>query len=62
MPEDQAKKIAIKFAAEFVYYKANPETKKDVPPVVYENVKMAYEEWITEHEKNPTKPYNPFQR
>lgn len=36
------KQEAIKFAAEYAYRKANPDSKMDIPSIVYENVENFY--------------------
>ena len=36
---------AVMFCGEYSYRKANPETKMDVPLIVYEEVEKAYDEW-----------------
>lgn len=64
MTPEQAsqKQMAIAFAAEFAYYKANPETRMDVPSMVYENAEKAFNNWIERHNENPSYAVNPFQK
>jgi hypothetical protein len=45
-----ARNRAIMFAAEYAYYKANPDTKMDVPSIVYENAEKAYDRWLAQQD------------
>lgn len=45
-----ARDRAIMFAAEYAYYKANPNTKMDVPSIVYEDAERAYDRWLANQE------------
>ena len=43
---DLVRGACIEFGAEFAYYKANLDTKMDVPGIVYKTVEKAYDEKI----------------
>ena len=43
-----AKDRAVAFAAEYAYRKANPDSKMDVPSIVYEDAEKAYDAWLVE--------------
>lgn len=45
-----ARDRAIMFAAEYAYYKANPDTKMDVPSIVYEDAEKAYDRWVAQQD------------
>ena len=40
------RRIAILFCAEMLYRKANPNSKMDVPSIVYEHTEQLYDDWI----------------
>jgi hypothetical protein len=57
----KAKQLAIAFATEFAYYRTIPNSSNmDVPSMAYEYVEHKFDDWIVEHEKNPSCAVNPF--
>ena len=41
----EIRRVAILFAGEYCYRKFNPESPKDVPSMVYEDVEKSFDKW-----------------